>query len=125
MAFRTKLSPTMRPTGIIRPQRQPYRAARAFYLVILVLSILAAWSIIVDRTSSVESYGGEHVLRRSELSTILSTKKSHEPRDQEVMRTYLKDGFAPVETAWLMTLPLVQISPSCQRCVPLRPRELP
>lgn len=98
MAVRSKLSPAMRPTGITQSKRQPYRAARAFYLVILVLSIFAAWSVIVDRTGHVQSYGDEHVLRRSELSTIQSTKKNPEPRDEEVTRIPLEGRFGPVET---------------------------
>ena len=73
----------MRRSGMTPVKRQKYRAARAFYLVLLVLSVLAAWTLIADRIKSSRGSGDGSLMRRAEMDTIHDTKKS---LDQEVMR---------------------------------------
>lgn len=74
----------MRQVGMTPVKRQKYRAARAFYLVLLVLSVLTACSLIVDRTERSRSGGEESIVRRAEVDTIYDTKKAV-PMDEEVM----------------------------------------
>ena len=75
----------MRQIAMTRPRRQKYRAARAFYLVILVLSVLAAWSIVSGHGHEARSDEGRAVLPRSDLSTIHVSKKQVLVEDKEVM----------------------------------------
>ena len=80
-------SSPMRQIGMIPPRRQKYRAARAFYLSILVLSIVAAWSIVADRTIGSRKDGGKDILLRFDSSAIHITKKNVVAEDEEVMHT--------------------------------------
>ena len=66
------------------PKRQNYRAARAFYLVILVLSFIAAWSIITDRRKGFEEDARNVLVRRFEPAILNSTKKGHVHDNKEV-----------------------------------------
>ena len=81
MAVSPKVSPPMRQTGMTPVKRQKYRAARAFYLVLLVLSALTAWTLIADRTERSRGSGDGRISRRAEMDTIHDTKKD----DIEVM----------------------------------------
>ena len=74
----------MRQVGMTPVKRQKYRAARAFYLVLLVLSVLTACTLIADRTGRSRSSGEEGIVRRAEVDTIHDSKKSV-PKDEEVM----------------------------------------
>ena len=86
MACPQRVSLPVRQVGMTPIKRQKYRAARAFYLVLLVLSLLTAWTLIADRTGRSRSSGEQSIVRRAEVDTIHDTKKGV-PRDEEVMRS--------------------------------------
>ena len=66
------------------PRRQKYRAARAFYLVLLVFSIIAAWNVITENAGGRGGEGGRAIQRRFESTVLHSTKKHAVFKDKEV-----------------------------------------
>lgn len=77
-------SPPKRRIGMTPPKRQKYRAARAFYLILLVFAVIAAWNIITDHTGGRGGDGARIIQRRSASTVLYSTKKHAVVEDQEV-----------------------------------------
>lgn len=60
------LAPSMRQVDHLpaRTRRKKYAGARAFFLVVLVISTLAAWSILKDGRKPIPAADGKTLLRR-------------------------------------------------------------
>ena len=75
----------MRQHAIAPRRRQKFRAARAFYLVILIVTAIATWSLLTGDGGQEpgEAVHGA-VLKRSEVSAVHNPSASLVRRDEEV-----------------------------------------
>ena len=69
----------------IAPRRHPkFRAARAFYLVILLVTAIASWSFLSGGGQGTEKGGHDVLLKRWDVSSEYDSSSALVRRDKEV-----------------------------------------